>query len=449
MTTSTTGMPENIIGEPSIGGAAPRRALPDTTPNTMPAPAHSPALHRNRDYVLLQSGATVSSIGNGMTSLAFLYLTVALTHSPARAGLVSGAFGLGQLVMMLPAGALVDRWNRRLTMVGTALAGSLVFASLVIADHWAHLTWAHLLVAAFLEGTLGCFYAPAEQAAVRRIVAPEQLAAAASTTMARSSLGELFGPPLAGVLYSLGRTLPFLADAASFLAAALGAALTRGDQSAPARDQGSHVLADVREGLGWVWRTRAIRDIVLTGLPINFGLTGLFTVAMLSLQQRGTSTHAMGLMQAMVSIVALVGAVLAPVVVRRIPVGVVTVWGCVAIIGVGVTTVAGTSVWWVGAVLCASMLLLMPINTGINAYQLHITPEAMQGRSGAAAGFVAMAMVPLSTGSAGFALQHLGRTTAILAYSSVFVLALVVVLGSRAVRAIPTTAGFAEAADAG
>ena len=68
-----------------------------------------PPLRSNRDYRLLLTGSTLSSLGSGMLSLGIMLLIVDLTHSPAKAGLVAGAYGVGQWVMMLPAGALCDR----------------------------------------------------------------------------------------------------------------------------------------------------------------------------------------------------------------------------------------------------------------------------------------------------------------------------------------------------
>src|SRR5579885_2844497 len=74
-------------------------------------------LFRNRDYRLLWAGQAVSATGSSVTDLAFPLLVLALTRSAAAAGAVAGARALPPLLFMLPGGALVDRWDRRRTML--------------------------------------------------------------------------------------------------------------------------------------------------------------------------------------------------------------------------------------------------------------------------------------------------------------------------------------------
>ena len=94
------------------------------------------------------------------------------------------------------------------------------------------------------------------------------------------------------------------------------------------------------------------------------------------------------------------------------------------------------------------MLTLPTINAGMGAFMMHITPDAMQGRSGSAAGFVSMAMIPLATGAAGVLLEQVGRTGALLVYVVVLGLAGALVSLSRHIRAIPRTDRFAEVPEA-
>ncbi|MEU3346853.1 MFS transporter [Streptomyces sp. NPDC006700] len=74
-------------------------------------------LWRNRDFMLLWSGQVVSTVGMRVTALAYPLLVLALAGSPFQAGLVGFAQTLPFLVLYLPAGALVDRWDRRRVML--------------------------------------------------------------------------------------------------------------------------------------------------------------------------------------------------------------------------------------------------------------------------------------------------------------------------------------------
>ena len=70
-------------------------------------------LRRNRDFMLLQGAQLLSSGGSQMTAIAYPLLVLALTGSPAKAGLVAFARLLGMALFALPAGLLADQWSRR------------------------------------------------------------------------------------------------------------------------------------------------------------------------------------------------------------------------------------------------------------------------------------------------------------------------------------------------
>src|SRR5919108_1710834 len=82
----------------------------------------SASLWRNRDWLLLWSGQLVSTAGGRVSLLAFPLLGLAVTGSPAQAGLISAARGIPSTLLALPAGALVDRWDRKRTTLALANA---------------------------------------------------------------------------------------------------------------------------------------------------------------------------------------------------------------------------------------------------------------------------------------------------------------------------------------
>src|SRR5689334_11995421 len=95
-------------------------------------PLLSPLWH-NRDYLLLWSGQLLSTIGTQISQLAFPLLVLALTFSPAQAGIVAALRSLPFAVLCLPAGALVDRWDRRTVMLLCDSGRALVLGSIPLA----------------------------------------------------------------------------------------------------------------------------------------------------------------------------------------------------------------------------------------------------------------------------------------------------------------------------
>ena len=73
-------------------------------------------LRRNRDFLLLQAGLLLSSAGSQMTSIAYPLLVLALTGSPAKAGVVAFVRLLAMSLFALPAGLAADHWQRRRLM---------------------------------------------------------------------------------------------------------------------------------------------------------------------------------------------------------------------------------------------------------------------------------------------------------------------------------------------
>lgn len=87
-------------------------------------------LARNRDFTVLWAGQAVSELGNTMSLFVFPLVAYALTGSAFAAAIVSAAFSLGSVLVALPAGALVDRWNRRQVMAIATGAGTVLFTAL-------------------------------------------------------------------------------------------------------------------------------------------------------------------------------------------------------------------------------------------------------------------------------------------------------------------------------
>src|SRR4051794_23741262 len=114
-------------------------------------------LARNRNFLLLQGGQLLSTLGSQASGVAFPLLALALTHSPAKAGLVGFAGILPFPLLMLPAGVLVDRLDRKRVMIVCDAGRAVAMASLGIALAVGHGNYWHLLVVAFLETSFFAF----------------------------------------------------------------------------------------------------------------------------------------------------------------------------------------------------------------------------------------------------------------------------------------------------
>src|SRR3954451_17095351 len=161
-------------------------------------------LRRNRDFTLLWSSQVVSTVGTRVTSVAYPLLVLLLTGSPALAGVVGFAQTLPFLLLYLPGGAWVDRWDRRRTMVaceiGRKVALGSIAATAVIGGVHA-VTIAQLAAVAFVEGSLFVLFDLSEGAALRPLVSAGRVPPWGARNQPRRQGAELVGQPLGGLLF--------------------------------------------------------------------------------------------------------------------------------------------------------------------------------------------------------------------------------------------------------
>ena len=209
----------------------------------------------NRDFLLLWSGQTASVLGSRASALAFPLLVLELTHSPARAGLVGFVAGLPVLLCQLPAGALVDRWNRKTVMIGCDLGRLLVIASIPVVGLLFGISYGQLVITAFLHAALSMVFALAELAALPHVVDPATLPAAVAHNQARMQAATVAGPPLGGALFGISRVLPFAVDAVSYLVSLVTLVFIRTPLHDPPQAPGKRLHQQVAEGCGSCGRT--------------------------------------------------------------------------------------------------------------------------------------------------------------------------------------------------
>ena len=126
-------------------------------------------LRRNRDFVLLQTGQALSTVGSEAGAVAYTLLVLSLTHSPAKAGFVGFVRLAPWPLFALPAGVAVDRWNRKHLMILSDVVRVIAVGFLGVAILTGDVTFALITIVAFVEGTMYVLFNIAEIGAVRSV----------------------------------------------------------------------------------------------------------------------------------------------------------------------------------------------------------------------------------------------------------------------------------------
>ncbi len=236
---------------------------------TEPVPPDPLPLRRNRDFQLLWSGQAVSLLGSQTSKIAYPLLVLAMTGSPAKAGIAGFAAMLGYLLFPLPAGALADRHDRKRIMIACDAVRLVAIGSIAVAYWASHLTYAQILLAGFAEGTATIFFSLAERAALPLMVHPTQRSTAIAQNEARTNVAQLVGPALGGALFGLSRAAPFVADAFSYLASLVTLPFIRTPMQAARRGAPRRMRAELREGLVFTWQQPFLRYASIFGAAVN------------------------------------------------------------------------------------------------------------------------------------------------------------------------------------
>jgi MFS family permease len=293
--------------------------------STSPVP-----LWRNRNYLLLWSGQSISWLGSGISQLAFPILALALTGSAAQAGFIGALELIPQLLFGLVAGALVDRWNRKWVMIFCDTGRALLFAGLALALVLRSFPTLLLYLLVPIEGTFAVFFDLAASARLPHVVTQEQLPTAVAQDQTSLAVTSLLSPSLAGVLYSLANSLPFLADALSYVVSvcSLFFIQTTFHQERTVGPRTFHV--EIREGLLWFWHQPLVRVLALLVGGVGFTGGGHTLLLIVLAQHQHASPAVIGLMFSIAGIGSILGSQLAPLIQKRSRFGWMNIGGCVA-----------------------------------------------------------------------------------------------------------------------
>jgi len=392
-------------------------------------------LLRNRDYLLLWGGQTISLVGSGISQFAFPLLVLALTASPLAAG-IAGAFNsLPYIILSLPAGALIDRWDRKRVMVICDTVRMINIASIPLAFLlFGQSSLLQIYLVSLIEGSFFTFFNIAETACLPRVVAKEQLPAATAQSEVTYGLSVLISPSLGGLFYSIGQLFPFLADAISYAASVFSLLFIR------TAFQGERVATPLRlrqeisEGLIWLWRQPLIRYMAFLTGGINLFSAGIVLVVVVIAQHQGASPAMIGVIFAIAGIGTVLGSLLGGVVQRRFSFGLVIIGSCLLLTLLWPLYIIIPNSLLLGAI-TASLYIVIPIYNVVQfSYRLALIPDEMQGRVNSVFRLLAFGFMPLGFALTGILLQNFGVLTTVIVATTGFLLLTLLTWGNAAVR---------------
>jgi MFS family permease len=383
-----------------------------------------------RDYRLFLASQAISNLGSSFTLFGLPLLVYRLTGSAVNLALSTAAGFLPYLLFGLVIGAMVDRVDRRRTMLVTNVARALTVGVVPALAASGTLTIWWLYATAFVNAALGIVSAAIEVTAVPSLVPRDALADANGKLRATYAVCQVIGPLLAGVL--IGGGLPvtgvFVVDAASFVVAALVLLGVRTPLNTVRPTSRSSVATEVRDGLAYVRSDPVLSNVALHAALWN--LIGGTVLAQLVLfaHDRLAATDAQVAVLFAGGSLGTAGAVFAVgrlggrLSFRAATLGLMLCW-CGLVLGLALTTN-----FWVAAVFWTAAAGL-PAAYAVRTITLRqeVVPDHLLGRVQTIAQVLAWSAQPVGALAGAWLIQVTGRISAV--YAGIAVLFALVTAG--------------------
>jgi MFS family permease len=387
--------------------------------------------------MLLQTAQLLSSGGSQITAIAYPLLVLALTGSPAKAGLVAFARLLGMALLALPAGLAADRWNRKRLMIATYAVRAVVIgglAAMVVLDEIEF--WIIPLIA-FVEGGGAAVFSAAQAGALRAVVPQRQLPSAVAVVTGREAAISLAAPPVGGALFAIHRALPFAVHSVSYALSTLALLSMRTPfQEARERDR-SPLRSQLGEGFRFLWHHPFLRACAIFYGLANFIGPGVLLAILVLAEREGLSGGQVGLLLSAFGAGVLLGAFLSPFVRRVLPVRGVLLLELWTWTGCGLFLV-WPNVYVLTASIVPTALAIPSTDSVVRSYELAMTPDRLLGRVESVRSSIALLIAPLGPLVAGVLLETVSERATIAVFAAFgLVLAVWGTLNS-AIRAAPS-----------
>jgi MFS family permease len=322
-------------------------------------------LWRNRNFNIFWFGQSLSVLGDAFAFIALPLLVLQATGSVVEMGLVTGVFGVGQVVMGIFAGMIVDKVDRRRLMIFCDALRTLLYLAIPLCWLWfGPQIWLIFVVVA-LGSCLGMTFQITYVTAIANLVDGDQITEANGRMEATYSIAFILGPVLAGIISSsFGPTFAMSIDACSFAASAISLCFIRlrpvtrvsslellksetpEQADLPRQTQEVQRQGFIQEflaGVRFLWHEPTLRSITIVLSFFTLIITGAIDILIFHLKHDlGQGDSSVGLVFGLASVGGLFAALALPYLRKRLGFGVCWLGGimlsCLSLALIGLST---------------------------------------------------------------------------------------------------------------
>lgn len=269
------------------------------------------------------SAAMFSKFADGMAMAAIPLLATTLTRDTVLIAIQSNMMMLPWLLFAIPLGALLDRVNRRFSMIlvqATRVGIGIALASLIISGQ---MNLIALMILTFIFGISEVVYDTATQSAIPSLLKENQLERGNSKLQIADTIMQSFiGLPLGALIFVSAAYSPFLGLAACYVAAMILVSTIPSQSMQPVRapdaPKRSALRVEIKEGLLYLWNHKVLFRLVMTTGAVGFCYAaGQATLVLFLLDHLNVTQAQYGLVMIPLAVGALLGAFASPKLSKR------------------------------------------------------------------------------------------------------------------------------------
>jgi MFS family permease len=355
-----------------------------------------------RAFIIVLIGQLASLLGTNMTGFGLTIWAYSQTGRATDLALIGFFFITPMLLISPMAGAIVDRYNRKMMMMVSDLGSGLMTIAVLILFWSGSLEIWHLYIASAISGTFQAFQWPAYSAAISVMLPKEQYARAHGLNSLTESASGIFSPLLAGALLALfGLSVILIIDIITFLfaiATLLMVEIPTPKQSEAGRQGQGNLWQESLYGFRYIFQRPSLLGLQMVFLSANFMAgVGMTLFAPMILARTGNNELIFGSVQSIGAVGGVIGGIVmgawgGP---KRLIHGVLLGWIASSLLG-QVLMGAGQT-WHLWAAAAFFMSFFGPVINGSNQaiWQAKVAPD-VQGRVFAVRRLIAWITTPLS-----------------------------------------------------
>lgn len=267
-----------------------------------------------KSWLFLWSTQSFSGLGSAMTSYALVIWSYTQRGSALMTALLMVSSYAPYVLLSIFAGALSDKWNKKLTMLACdtlAAASTVVMLFLLKSD--ALQIW-HLYVINGINGVMNTVQQPACEVATTRVLPRKHYQRVGGLRYFASSLNSIMTPIIATAVLGIAGMDAIVAFdlftfGVAFMTLAFGIRIPEGDAACTEQEK---LLESARQGIDYLRRERGIFGLIMFLAAINL-VASIYDAAFpaMMLSRNGGSEKTLGLVNAVIGITTFAGSITA------------------------------------------------------------------------------------------------------------------------------------------